>query len=121
NAGASFFQRDHPAVVLVFEWLQWFAPAADKLVRIQERHASIVGDVQWRPSGRFLGTKPLIKRLSRLLLQLAAHIGLDSCRRPMFQGANPFEKRGMVLQCCRDLFFLAIAHLMWVRKLRKEL
>ena len=51
NTGIDLAERNHAAVVFVFQRRQFLAPVLHLLVGIQQRHAGVVGDVQRRARG----------------------------------------------------------------------
>ena len=72
-----FSERDHAAVVFVFELRQRLAPVFHFLIGIEQRHARIVGYVE-RGAARFsLFAELLIESLAVLLQQMRADVISD--------------------------------------------
>ena len=78
HAGVDLAERNHPAVVFVFQRRQLLAPVLHLRVRIQERHARVIGNIQRRARRFGLFSILFIKRFAMLLqdrLKARCHFG----------------------------------------------
>ncbi len=70
DPGAPLAERNHAFVVFLLQRLQRLAPTGHQQIRIQQRHASIVGYIQRRADRFRLFAELLIEGLTRIAFEL---------------------------------------------------
>ena len=121
NARIHLAQRNHPAVVFVFQCGQLLAPVFHLLIRIQQRHARIVSHVQGSAFSRWLFAKLLIESFAMLSQQVSADIILDCSEERNLQAVRSLKQRRTRTVTLRDFRFLFLAHLVGIFELLEKL